>query len=309
MLQLKECCCVNDSQKNDFQANYFCVKIIFFIILLISTIWMPNGLFTAYAKVCLVGSGIFLVLQVILLIDFVYDWNDSWARGSEEDPRWGVYLVLCTIGAYIGAIVLVILMYVWFTQGSGCDLNGFVITSTLLAGILGTGLSIKLPHGSIFVSGAVLVYCLALVFSAIKDGDSNEHGCNKLASDTPSHGLSWSLILNSLFVGLSVAWAAASAGTSRGAFSLEEDSADEGDDEIQGRNYFFFHLVMMLGSMYMAMLLTNWGNGGDDNNPLAVASGTTSMWVKIISEWMSLFAFFWSLLAPVTCCKHREYDL
>eukprot|EP01062_Namystynia_karyoxenos_P079074 TRINITY_DN826_c1_g2_i2.p1 TRINITY_DN826_c1_g2~~TRINITY_DN826_c1_g2_i2.p1 ORF type:complete len:474 (+),score=182.96 TRINITY_DN826_c1_g2_i2:158-1579(+) len=307
ILQLNEVCCVDEAQKNEFQSNFFCIKALIFFIFLVVSLWIPNDFFAGYAKLCVFGSGIFLVLQVILLIDFVYDWNDSWARKADDEPRWGCYLIFFTALFYIGSIVLVILMYVWFTQGDDCDLNGFLVTTTLVVGLIGTGLSIKMPHGSIFVAGAVFLYTAVLCFSAIKNGSSNDGGCNALAEPADGkQGLTWSLVLSSLFVCLSVVWAAASAGASRGAFSLEDQSAMD-EDAAQSRNYLFFHLVMLLGAMYMAMLLTNWGETGEQTT-LQIASGATSMWVKIASEWASMAAFLWTLLAPVWCCKDRNFE-
>jgi len=48
----------------------------------------------------------------------------------------------------------------------------------------------------------------------------------------------------------------------------------------------------------MAMLLTNWGQptGGDQesNNDISVES----MWIKIITVWLTDILFLWTVLAP-----------
>ena len=37
-----------------------------------------------------VGSGMFLCVQILMLLDFVVAWNDAWV--DKEDERWAVNL-------------------------------------------------------------------------------------------------------------------------------------------------------------------------------------------------------------------------
>merc|ERR1712166_492286 len=79
----------------------------------------------------------------------------------------------------------------------------------------------------------------------------------------------------------------------------------------------FFHVVMAAGSLYLAMVLTDWGtgsvSGGIHNATTATPSssgtsqvsvyvsnstGVAQMWVKIISEWFAIGLYTWSLIAP-----------
>ncbi|KAJ9442763.1 putative serine incorporator [Diplonema papillatum] len=304
MVQIRECCCVSEEQKNDFQSGYFCIKTLLFLVLLVGTVFIPNGFFAVYAQCCVVGSGMFLILQVILIIDFVYGWNDSWAQKAEDEPRWGWYLIILTCFFYIVGLALVIVMYVEFTAGDSCDRNGIFITATLVLCVLYTGLSVRMPHGSIFVASLVFVYTTVICFSAIKNGD-DDRSCNHLATDS-TEGLSWTIVLSSLFVGVSVAWASVSAGSQRKAMSLS-DPEDNDEHAAQSRNYLFFHCVMVLGSMYMAMILTSWKLQPGDMDDGQVNHGATTMWVQIGSQWLATAAFIWSLLAPV-CMKDRDFE-
>ena len=263
-VQIRECCCVSDDQKNTFQAGFFCIKIVLFLILLVACMFIPNGFFQFYAGACVVGSGIFLVMQVILLIDFIYGWNDRWAEKSEDEPRWACYLVSLTALFYLLGLTLIVVMYLEFTQAregadgttpSDCNRNGTFITITVVMGVLYSMLSVKTPHGSIFVASTVFLYTSVICFSAVRNGDGS--GCNNLAVDN-SGGITWQLVMSSCFVGVSIAWASLSAGTQRAALSLSDSRDDLDEDGIQAKNYLFFHCVMALGSMYMAMMLTNW---------------------------------------------------
>ena len=81
------------------------------------------------------------------------------------------------------------------------------------------------------------------------------------------------------------------------------------------RRNFRFHLVMSACAMYFSMLLTNWGsmsaaedvdlNGGDLNGR-AYDLSAESMYVKIISQWLTMILFTWSVMAPALC-KGRDF--
>jgi len=61
-------------------------------------------------------------------------------------------------------------------------------------------------------------------------------------------------------------------------------------------NYAWFHAVFALASMYIAMLMTGWGSGGEEKDLLDV--GWASMWVKIICQWATAGLYLWTLVAP-----------
>lgn len=66
------------------------------------------------------------------------------------------------------------------------------------------------------------------------------------------------------------------------------------------RERMFFHALMMVASCYGAMVLTNWGK--TDGSPEGVDedeqyAGSSSMWLKIISQWVFLAIYFKALHA------------
>ena len=62
--------------------------------------------------------------------------------------------------------------------------------------------------------------------------------------------------------------------------------------------YSFFHLVFALAAMYSCMLLTGWGSVGVEGTDI-IDVGWPSVWVKIISLWVTAALYVWSLLAPL----------
>ena len=83
----------------------------------------------------------------------------------------------------------------------------------------------------------------------------------------------------------------------------DEDEDEAPDDQVQWP----FHLVMALGGLYFAMLLTNWGSLETTDLSAALELSTESMWVKMISQWFSVVLYLWTLLAPL-CCSSRDFN-
>lgn len=52
------------------------------------------------------GSGLFLVIQMLILLDFTQAWNDAWVSAGEDDERWLYGLLGLTVAAYAGVLGL-----------------------------------------------------------------------------------------------------------------------------------------------------------------------------------------------------------
>ena len=69
--------------------------------------------------------------------------------------------------------------------------------------------------------------------------------------------------------------------------------------DYQGNKYLYFHTIMILASLYIPLLLTNYGNilvNGQEYN--AFASDTLSLWIKLITSWATMVLYVWTLIAP-----------
>jgi len=113
-----------------------------------------------------------------------------------------------------------------------------------------------------------------------------------------------------------------------------EDPEDVEDDEATpgsaggvqpDSRLWFFHVIMAAGSLYMAMLLTNWGTGslsapdnGTESTPsssdvvpshvyISNTTGLAQMWVKIASQWVAILLYTWTLIAP-RVLPDRDFD-
>jgi len=84
------------------------------------------------------------------------------------------------------------------------------------------------------------------------------------------------------------------------------DSSPAGGTQPDSRLW-FFHVVMAAGALYMAMLLTNWGTGTDTTAGHSPSTGTAQMWVKVVSQWLAIALYVWTLIAP-RCCPDRDFS-
>ena len=79
-----------------------------------------------------VGATIFILIQLVLLIDFAATWNESWVAAFETsgDRKWVFLLLGTVITFYVGTIVITALLYgapalalsvrIWVGRSSAC---------------------------------------------------------------------------------------------------------------------------------------------------------------------------------------------
>jgi len=190
----------------------------------------PNGLVNAYSHMARVGSGFFLVIQMVILLDFVGMWNEAWVGNAEEDQRWYYALAAVTGGAYAASLTLIGLMYHWFhpAGAGGCSLNITLITVTLLLLLVATAVSLHplAKQGSIFPASIIGLYAAYLSFSALSS-EPKDYACNGLAQRlTASSGST--LAAGMLFTLAAVVYAAFRAGSNTSLFTLEGSEDGEG---------------------------------------------------------------------------------
>ena len=289
--------CMSHAQRNAFNKRGFCIKFAAFIPLLIISFIIPNAFFGVYAWIAVVASIFFLLAQLIILLDFSYSWSERWA--NEEESRFQVGLLAAAIALYAIGLTIVGLLYHWFGSNSACKTGQGFISATLVAAILYTFISVVTSHGSVIPSGTVFVYTVWTCYSALSSGIPSGE-CNLLAPSGTTQ-----VLLAVIFCGISMVYTCVNAATSRHSFNVdggdgEEDQQDE--EQMEAANFSFFHIIMMLGSCYMAMLVTSWQISGTSGTGIAgVDSGVTPMWVKFGTEIACILLYLWTLIAPLVC--------
>lgn len=300
-------CCIEGKARAEFQGRFFSFKSAALSLLFFAVYWIPNSFFATYAWICMFASALFLVMQIILIVDFSYQWNEDWGERADSNGKWTWYLLIIAVLGYIAGLVFVILSYVYFVPHSDCNLHGFMVTAVIIMAVVYTIIAIWVPHGSIVPSGIVFAYTAFTVFSALRL--SPDERCNKLY--TPAGEENWKMMLLSAVVSAgALAYSVISAGGSRSGITgqSEEEIAQEDPDE-SGHlaGYCYFHGIMIMGSMYLAMLASNWSVSGGSSS--AATTNEVALWVKVVSSWLTIAVYLWSLLAPYFCCKHRDYGI
>jgi hypothetical protein len=165
-------------------AYYFLLIILAFVI--------PNTFYNVYANIARVGACIFLLMQMFVIIDFSYKWNESWVEKADaaekEDNlngsrKWKGGIIACCLILLIGSIVAWGLMFKYLAAGSSCGTERFIISFTLILTTAFTLLSISgvAEYGALLPSSALTLYCTYLTFTGLKNNPSS---CNTYSFGT-----------------------------------------------------------------------------------------------------------------------------
>ncbi|CAL4925923.1 unnamed protein product [Urochloa decumbens] len=289
-------------------------KIAVWAVLIVLMFCVPNIVITIYEVLSKFGSGLFLLVQVVMLLDFTNNWNDSWVEKDEQ--KWEIALLVVTVVCYLSTFAFSGVLFMWFNpSGHDCGLNVFFIVMTL---ILAFAFAIVALHpqvnGSIMPASVISVYCAYLCYTSLSS-EPDDYECNGLHMHSKQVSMS-ALILGMLTTVLSVVYSAVRAGSSTTFLSppssprsgaknplLGDEETGKGDGkESEPRpvsySYTFFHLIFALASMYSAMLLTGWTSAMSEKSEL-MDVGWTTVWVRICTEWVTAALYIWTLIAPL----------
>jgi len=311
-------------------------------LMLLICFFIPNSFFdnTGFAWVARVVSMFFLILQILVLIDFAYVWNDDWVErafpsdGGDDNKNW-LFMVLGS--AFILFLVALVGIPLLFSYYGDCTV-GVVFSSLTLTGIVFfTGITlfryqIVGQEGAILPAGVVAAYCTYLCWSALESNPHNECKPFHTSEEHPA-----GVIIGMIVASASLMWTVLSASSGvedlisgthdpsdsdanrpfnedsggplyQAVASNAEGDYDEDEDDWPEDRLWIFHLTLFTASMYMAMLLTNWGSATHAEGNEDGKVGTASMWVKILSQWLTMLIYVWSLIAPAILSEYREFD-
>ncbi|KAL3727394.1 hypothetical protein ACJRO7_032166 [Eucalyptus globulus] len=309
-----------NDKRDSMQHGGWIAKMIIWLLLVVLMFFLPNEVITIYETLSKFGAGLFLLVQVIILLDCTHSWNDAWV--AKDEQKWYVALLVISVGCYIAAYTLSGILFIWFNpSGHDCGLNVFFLVMTMILGFV-NGIVALHPavNGSLLPASVVSVYGAYVCYTALSCEPRN-YVCNGLHNKSQAVSAS-TLILGMLTTVLSVLYSACRAGSSTTFLSppsspksgakqplLDGDDVEEGKDKKDKKDkkesepqpvtysYSFFHLIFALASMYSAMLLSDWTSSSDSSDLVDV--GWTSVWVRIATEWVTSGLYIWTLVAPL----------
>src|SRR5436190_13020936 len=167
--------------------------------------------------IALIGATLFILIGLILLVDFAHMWSETCIEKWEEsdNDKWKYILVGSTLAMFLAAIVLTGIMYGFFA-GSGCGLNQFFITFNIILCIIVTLLCIAPtvqeanPRSGLSQASMVVIYCTYVILSAVVN-EPDDNMCNPL---TRSRGMrTTTVVFGALLTFLAIAYSTSRAAT------------------------------------------------------------------------------------------------
>ncbi|XP_041974202.1 serine incorporator 1 isoform X2 [Aricia agestis] len=325
-----------------FQNGFWGIKYLLVIGGIIGAFFIPEGQF-AYTWMVfgMIGGFCFIIIQLILIVDFAHTWAENWVSKYEESESKGWYaaLLLSMLTCFALTLTGVVLLYIYYTKPSGCDLSKFFISINLILVVIASAISIlpavqeHQPRSGLLQSSVVSLYVIYLTWSALSNSEAE---CNASITATGQEikgDVYWTSFDKQSIIGL-IVWACSVlyssirtasnsskitmsnhilASDGKGGYDcIEGDGGEAGraegqvfDNEGDGVAYSwsFFHVVYALASLYIMMTLTNWYNPSSQLSKENMAS----MWIKITSSWLCVGLYIWTLVAPAIF-RDREFN-
>lgn len=106
----------------------------------------------------IIASFIYILIQLILLIEFAHSWNESWVERGETNSGFLGGIMLSFISMFGISMACVICMYIYLTKSetSQCSLQKGVISSHLIISILLYIISLLPPIQAVHKASGVL---------------------------------------------------------------------------------------------------------------------------------------------------------
>lgn len=142
----------------------------------IGAMFIPGGAFgTTWMWIGMIGGLAFILIQLVLIVDFAHNWAEAWVGNYEETESkgWWCALLSATGIQYIISFIGVVLLFFYYTESNNCGLNKFFISFNLLLCIAVSILSVlnpvqeRLPKSGLLQSAMVMLYTMYLTWSAI----------------------------------------------------------------------------------------------------------------------------------------------
>jgi len=320
---------INVKSSSDTRAKihngFWGLKLLVFIGIMVGAFFIPKGNFSkTWMILGMIGGFLFILIQLVLLIDFAYRWSQSWISNYEEtgNKGWFVALLSCSAFMYLCAIAIVACSYIFYTHKEGCTLNKVFISLNLCLCVVVSVLTIlppvqeAQPSSGLLQGSVISAYSMYLTWSAMSNEPDKKcnPGGSLLKNATPGFDANTWLAVVLLFCTVVYSCIRTSSNSSLSVNSgdaevLINDGGNE-DVEINGQrvhdnestavaySYSFFHVTFLLASLYIMMMLTNWYSPeGSDFTKLT--SNWATVWVKVSSAWACYAIFIWTLVAPL----------
>ncbi|XP_073319351.1 serine incorporator 2 [Pagrus major] len=167
------------------QNGFWFFKFLVLVGITVGAFFIPDGTFTTvWYYFGVVGSFIFIIIQLILLVDFAHSWNQSWLERAEEGNRkcWFAALLSVTIINFALAFTAIVLFYVFYTRPDDCTAHKVFISLNFLFCIFVSIVSIvpkvqeAQPSSGLLQASLISLYTMYVTWSAMSNNPNRQ--CN-----------------------------------------------------------------------------------------------------------------------------------
>lgn len=259
------------------------LKVLYWFGLIVVAFLLPEPFYRDfYVHVSRIAGGVFLLLQVVILVDFAHALNERWNnQPAEKERMYKILILVVSLLLLLASLAVLILLFVWWDS---CGLHKFFIGFTLAGTFVICCICVMekfSERGGILPAAIVTLYCYWLCYSGI---NSDPRECNHRSTQGVAQ-----LVIGLIVAAGSIAYAGWNVGTHEDLFGTEEAAAAKAQEEradmeaaaggsevdreaahaqvlqlesadsssevgLVARQNFRFHLVFAACSMYMAMV-------------------------------------------------------
>ncbi|UYV69005.1 SERINC3 [Cordylochernes scorpioides] len=273
----------------------------------------------------LMGSSIFIIIQMFFLIEFSYAWVENWMQKYEESglPIYERGIVFFTLINYGLAILGKIYLFNQYAKGKYCDLHRIIITLNLAFCIM-LSIASKIlqvqkaqSRSGLLQSSLVSLFLTYLIWTALISTpcpycvpEDKDLAINSLLGFLITLAiLTYAVFRNNLQKNELLEDGSENPNVPSSerkdneevAFVVNSNLGREhprvwDDEEIKVTyNWSFFHLTFAFASLYLMMTFTAWDVPTAKNNNRASPS---SFWFKVIATWISTGIYICILILP-----------
>lgn len=314
------------------------VKFILFFGLLVCTFFIPLEFSKVWTYMCPIGTFFFIVVQMILIVDFTRFLNTAMANRFEAtgNKAWFRSILVATISLYVISFVSVVCFYIFFVGDAGhCKTNKTFITMNFILCGVASVISIHpvVTDTGLFQAAAVTFFTMYLTLSGLSY-NPNER-CNPLASYVSEVDMRPSInvqaIIDLILIALLLIYftlrivpisnnlrkiAVMSLQLICGLRGRLKTNDEKEPQASQNRNvdetfseenevgdlvpysYSFYHFVYFLASLHVTMVLTNWYTP-KNGTQFKLYINWAAMCIKMTASSLCILLYIWSLVVPI----------
>ncbi|KAI8777596.1 probable serine incorporator [Biomphalaria glabrata] len=174
LMLLTVCVPSSNHWRASIQNGYWIFKLIFLCGFIIAAFVIPSEFSIYWMYVGMVGGFLFIILQLILLVDFCHAWNATWVGRTQG--RRNTCGTCCTtvVSLFVFALAVVGMVFLFLFYGAyGCTTNHIFLGINIGLCVLLTFLTIlpctknRNPNAGLLQASVICLYVVYLTWSAL----------------------------------------------------------------------------------------------------------------------------------------------